>query len=60
VSGLDLKAEAVRRRIPLYKLAAEANVNPSRLTKVLNETQPMRADETERINRAIERLSGGC
>ena len=57
MSGRDLKAEAVRAGLPLYQLAAEARINPSQLSRLLNERAPMDAVTEARIRGAIERLS---
>jgi hypothetical protein len=57
VDGLDLKAEAVRAGLPLYLVAAEARINPSQLSRLLNERAPL-DDQTEaRIRAAIGRLA---
>lgn len=57
MQGRELKAEAVRAGLPLYRVASEAGVNPSRLSKLLNDHEPFRSDEQQRIASAIDRLS---
>ena len=39
--SFDLRAELYRLRLPLYKVAAEVNVHPSRLSLYLNGRLPM-------------------
>jgi DNA-binding LacI/PurR family transcriptional regulator len=58
LAGRDLKAEAVRAGVPLYRLAAEAGINPSELSRLLNEHKPLSERDRGRISAAIERLSG--
>ena len=57
MSGRDLKAEAVRAGLPLYQVAAEARINPSQLSRLLNERVVLDADSEARIREAISRLS---
>ena len=57
LTGRDLKAEAVRAGLPLYQIAAEARINPSQLSRLLNEREPLSARDHARISTAIERLS---
>ena len=57
MSGRDLKAEAVRAGLPLYHLAAEARINPSQLSRLLNDRAPLGPAMEARIRDAIERLS---
>jgi DNA-binding LacI/PurR family transcriptional regulator len=58
MSGRDLKAAAVRAGVPLYQVAAEARINPSQLSRLLNDHEPLTDRDRERITAAIERLSG--
>jgi hypothetical protein len=55
--GRDLKAEAVRKGLPLYRVAAEARINPSHLSRLLNERVALDAYTAGRIRDAIERLA---
>ena len=57
MSGRDLKAEDVRAGLPLYHLAAEARINPSQLSRLLNDRAPMDTVTEARIRDAIQRLS---
>ena len=57
MAGVDLKVAAVRAGVPLYQVAAEARINPSELSRLLNERAPMDAATEVRIRDAIERLS---
>ena len=58
MAGLDLKADAVRARVPLYRVAAEARINPNHLSRLLNERVQMDIVTEARIRDAIARLSG--
>jgi len=57
VAGLDLKAAAVRAGLPLYRVAAEARINPSQLSRLLNERAPLDNQTEDRIRAAIGRLA---
>jgi hypothetical protein len=57
MSGRDLKAEAVRAGLPLYQVAAEARINPSQLSRLLNDRVLMDPKTEARIREAISRLS---
>jgi hypothetical protein len=57
VLGRDLKAEAVRKGLPLYKVAAEAQMHPNRLSGLLSGRARLDADSEQRIRQAIERLA---
>ena len=56
MSGRDLKAACVREGIPLYQVAAAARINPSQLSRLLNERVPVDATTEQRIREAIQRL----
>jgi hypothetical protein len=58
--GRDLKAEAVRAGVPLYHLAADAGINPSQLSRLLNDRKPMTDRDQARIRAAIGRLAGAA
>ncbi len=58
MSGRDLKARAVVAGVPLYRVAGEAGINPSHLSRLLNDREPLTDRDRERISAAIERLAG--
>jgi len=49
----DFRAELARRRLPLYKLAAQISVHPVRLARMLNERIPLTPSVAEKIIRAL-------
>jgi hypothetical protein len=49
----DVRAELARLRWPLYLLAAEVRVHPSRLSYILNDYRPLTPTLRGRIKRAI-------
>ena len=55
--GRDLKAEAVRAGLPLYRVATAAGMHPNRLSELLNGRAHLDAASTVRIRDAIERLA---
>jgi hypothetical protein len=55
--GRDLKAEAVRAGVPLYRVAAEARMHPVQLSRIVNDHTPLTDRDRERISGAIQRLS---
>ena len=57
MSGRDLKAAAVRAGVPVYRVAAEARINPSQLSRLLNDRAPLGPAMEARIRDAIERLT---
>jgi hypothetical protein len=57
MSGRDLKAEAVRAGVPLYRVAGEARINPSELSRLLNNRGPISSETEARIRSAIDRLA---
>jgi transcriptional regulator with XRE-family HTH domain len=58
MTGRDLKAEAVRAGLPLYQVAAEAKINPSQLSRLLNGRVTLDAATEQRICQAISQLRG--
>ena len=58
MTGRELKARAVCAGLPLYQIAAEARINPSQLSRLLNDHEPLSERDRSRISAAIERLSG--
>src|SRR5215213_4501855 len=57
VNGRNLKADAVRAGLPLYRVAAEARINPSQLSRLLNDRAVLEPAMEARIRGALERLS---
>jgi plasmid maintenance system antidote protein VapI len=57
MNGLDLKAEAVRAAVPLYRVAAAARINPSQLSRLLNNRTELDADTAARISAAIDAVA---
>lgn len=53
-TAADLRAELARRRIPLYKLAAQVGLHPGRLGMALNGRAPLSAELIGRIVRALK------
>jgi plasmid maintenance system antidote protein VapI len=49
----DLRAEIGRSRVPIYVLAAEIGLHPSRLGQMLNEKVPMSPDVASRVGEAL-------
>lgn len=58
-SPADLRAEIARRRIHLYRLAAAVRLNPSALSRQLNEREPMSAIVATRLAAVIQRWEAG-
>jgi hypothetical protein len=58
--GRDLKAEAVRANVPLYQLGAAVQINPNKLSRLLNDRDPVDRETEARIRAAIERLAGAA
>lgn len=50
---MDFRTELYRLRLPIYKIAAEIHVHPSRLSGYLNGKVPMPDDVAESLSRAI-------
>ncbi len=44
-----------KERITIYKIAAEADVSPATVSRVLNDTQPVSSDKRERVERVIDK-----
>jgi hypothetical protein len=57
VHGRDLKAECVRAGVPLYLVAAQAQMHPNRLSGLLSGRAVLDAQTAARIREAIERLA---
>jgi hypothetical protein len=60
MGGRDLKAEAVRAGVPLYRVAAEARMHPNRLSAIVNGRGRADAGDEQRIREAIARLAPGA
>ena len=54
-SGLDFKAEFVRLGLPVYKIAAEIELHPSRLSTHLNSDLPPPEQLASRLQAILER-----
>jgi plasmid maintenance system antidote protein VapI len=50
----DYRATIARLQIPIYRLAAEVSLHPSRLGQMLGEKIPMPADVAARLSEAID------
>jgi hypothetical protein len=57
LTAADIRAELARRRLPLYKLAAEVSLHPVRLSAALNERRPLSPQLAGRIAAALARLT---
>ncbi len=53
--GLDFKADLVRLGYPVYQLAADIKVHPSRLSPFLNGRKPIPDSLASRLESAISR-----
>lgn len=53
----SLKAAAVNAGVHLYLVAAEVNINPHRLSRIVNGRDPVDPATAERIREAISRLA---
>jgi DNA-binding LacI/PurR family transcriptional regulator len=61
VLGRDIKAEAVRAGVPLYRVAAAAGMHPNRLSELLNARAEINGETERRIRDAIKQLKlVGC
>ncbi len=49
----DLRTELYRLRLPIYKVASEVGVHPSRLSLYLNGRLPMPADLRDRLEAIV-------
>jgi hypothetical protein len=58
VRGRDLKAECVRAGVPIYQVAAQADMHPNRLSQLLNERAQLDAAAEQRIRDAIKAAVG--
>jgi plasmid maintenance system antidote protein VapI len=55
--GREIKAEAVREGVPLYRVAVAADMHPNRLSALLSGRATLTATEAARIRDAIGRLA---
>jgi hypothetical protein len=53
VTAAELRAEVARRRVALYRLAADVGVNPNRLGSMLNERAPLPPEIAARVLHAL-------
>ena len=51
--SVDLRTELYRLRLPIYKIASEVNVHPSRLSLYLNGHLPIPDDLRERLEAIV-------
>jgi hypothetical protein len=58
VRGRELKAEAVLAGVPLYKVAAQADMHPNRLAAYLGGRAQLNAAAEQRIRDAIKAAAG--
>ena len=52
--SIDLRTELYRLRLPIYKVASEVNVHPSRLSLYLNGRLPMPDALRSRLESVVE------
>ena len=52
--SIDLRTELYRLRLPIYKVASEVNVHPSRLSLYLNGRLPMPDELRSRLEALVE------
>jgi hypothetical protein len=55
----DFRAARARLRFPIYQLAAEVPIHPSRLGMMLNERLPMPPDVAKRLADVLEKEASG-
>ncbi len=53
MGGFDFRTELYRLRLPIYRVAAQVNIHPSRLSLYLNGHLPMTADLRERLQAIV-------
>jgi|GEM_PF-2187496 len=56
-TGPDLRVEAFRRGVPVYKLAARVGLHPSVLSLYLNGHRPLPESLREELMQALEELA---
>ena len=54
MSNVDLRTELYRLRLPIYKVASQVSVHPSRLSLYLNGRLPMPDDLRSRLEALVE------
>ena len=52
---VDLRTELYRLRMPIYKVASEVSVHPSRLSLYLNGRVPMPDELRNRLEKLVEK-----
>lgn len=55
MSTIDFRTELYRLRLPIYKIASEIDVHPSRLSLYLNGKLPTPPDIAEKLREVIAR-----
>ena len=53
MSDIDFRTELYRLRLPIYKIASQVGVHPSRLSLYLNERLPMPSGLRERLEAIV-------
>ncbi len=53
MSGIDFRTELFRLRVPIYKVASEVNLHPSRLSLYLNGRLPMPVELRDRLQAIV-------
>ena len=53
MSGIDFRTELFRLRVPIYKVASEVNLHPSRLSLYLNGHLPMPVELRDRLQAIV-------
>lgn len=56
VAGAKLRGKIAERGVPAYKVAAEADLHPVTLSRMLHGHLPLSAEIAERISGAIDRV----
>ena len=57
MSNVDFRTELYRLRLPIYKIASQVGVHPSRLSLYLNERLPMPPDVGARLEAVLSRYT---
>ncbi len=53
MSGIDFRTELFRLRVPIYKVASEVNLHPSRLSLYLTGRLPMPVELRDRLQAIV-------
>ena len=57
MSGVDFRTELYRLRVPIYKVASEVSLHPSRLSLYLNGRLPMPVELSNRLESLVLRYA---